>query len=130
MEEVETDPNTGEETVKIVQVTQTALQQLQATVKIDITPKSVYDRFAQEQTIENLCQGMMIFLDCVVEKVGGSFTGIVVIRYRPGAISGKLLVDAGGEGRMLDIKEEDAVRFEGSMDLLIDGRQVFDIMQY
>jgi hypothetical protein len=37
-----------------VNVPQTALQQLQATVKIDITPKSVYDRFAQEQTVENL----------------------------------------------------------------------------
>ena len=30
------------------------LEQLQATVKIDITPKGVYDKFAQEQTIENL----------------------------------------------------------------------------
>jgi len=27
---------------------------LQAVVKIDITPKSAYDKFAQEQTIENL----------------------------------------------------------------------------
>ena len=54
MEETVTDPNTGEEYVQMVNVPQTALQQLQATVKIDITPKSVYDRFAQEQTIENL----------------------------------------------------------------------------
>jgi len=48
------DPNTGEETVVLVNIPQTALQQLQATVKIDITPKGVYDKFAQEQTIENL----------------------------------------------------------------------------
>lgn len=54
MEETVTDPNTGEEYVQIVNVPQTALEQLQATVKIDVTPKSVYDRFAQEQTIENL----------------------------------------------------------------------------
>ena len=54
MEESVTDPNTGEELIQIVNVPQTALQQLQATVKIDVTPKSVYDRFAQEQTIENL----------------------------------------------------------------------------
>lgn len=27
---------------------------MQATVRIDITPKGVYDKFAQEQTIENL----------------------------------------------------------------------------
>jgi hypothetical protein len=54
MEETVTDPNTGEETVRVVNVPQSALEQLQATVKIDVTPKSVYDRFAQEQTIENL----------------------------------------------------------------------------
>ena len=54
MEYKDTDPQTGEETVQLVNVPQSAMEQLQATVKIDITPKSVYDRFAQEQTIENL----------------------------------------------------------------------------
>jgi hypothetical protein len=39
---------------RLVPVPQETLKQLQATVKIDITPKSPYDRFAQEQTIENL----------------------------------------------------------------------------
>ena len=54
MEEEVTDPATGEETVQIVNVPQSAMEQLQATVKIDVTPKGVYDKFAQEQTIENL----------------------------------------------------------------------------
>lgn len=54
MEEVETDPNTGEEVVQLVRVPQSVLEQLKATVKIDITPKGVYDKFAQEQTVENL----------------------------------------------------------------------------
>ena len=54
MEEEVTDPETGEETVQVTNVPQSALEQLQATVKIDVTPKSVYDKFAQEQTIENL----------------------------------------------------------------------------
>jgi hypothetical protein len=54
MEEKFTDPTTGEEGVRIVNVPQTALQQLQAIVRIDVTPKGVYDKFAQEQTIENL----------------------------------------------------------------------------
>lgn len=54
LEEEITDPYTGEETVQVVNVPQSVLQQLQATVKIDITPKGVYDKFAQEQTIENL----------------------------------------------------------------------------
>ena len=54
MEETVVDPMSGEEVTQIVNVPQTALQQLKAVVKIDVTPKGVYDRFAQEQTIENL----------------------------------------------------------------------------
>ena len=58
LEEKVTDPMTGQEAVQMVNVPQTALQQLQASVKIDVTPKSVYDRFAAEQTMENfLLQG-------------------------------------------------------------------------
>ena len=53
MEEEYTDEN-GEEAIQLVNVPQSVLEQLQATVKIDITPKGVYDKFAQEQTIENL----------------------------------------------------------------------------
>lgn len=52
MEEEVTDAN-GEKFVQVVRVPQKILEQLKATVKIDITPKSVYDRFAQEQTLEN-----------------------------------------------------------------------------
>lgn len=59
MEETIEDPTTGEEYVQMVNVPQTALRQLQATVTIDITPKGVYDRFAMEQTMENfLMNGM------------------------------------------------------------------------
>ena len=54
LEQVTNDPNTGEEIIQVVNVPQVTLQQLQATVKVDITPKGVYDRFAQEQTIENM----------------------------------------------------------------------------
>ena len=53
MEDKYTDES-GEEAIRIVNVPQSVLQQLQATVKIDVTPKGVYDKFAQEQTIENL----------------------------------------------------------------------------
>jgi hypothetical protein len=53
MEEEVTDPYTGENTYQVVNIPQTALQQLKATVKIDVTPKGVYDKFAQEQTLEN-----------------------------------------------------------------------------
>ena len=33
---------------------QNVLKKLQAAVNIDVTPKTAYDKFAQEQTIENL----------------------------------------------------------------------------
>ena len=59
LEEEVTD-EAGNETVRVVRVPQTVLKSLQATVKIDITPKSVYDKFAQEQTMENLLvQGLL-----------------------------------------------------------------------
>lgn len=54
LEEEITDPMTGQKMVQLVNVPQVTLEQLKASVKIDVTPKGVYDRFAQEQTIENL----------------------------------------------------------------------------
>ena len=58
LEEEVSDPQTGEQTIQLVNVPQSVLEQLQATVKIDVTPKGVYDKFAQEQTLENfLLQG-------------------------------------------------------------------------
>ena len=54
LEEEVTDPATGEVTTQLVDVPQTALQEIQATVKVDITPKSAYDKFAQETSIENM----------------------------------------------------------------------------
>ena len=57
MEEEVTNPMTGEEMIQMVNVPQSALEQLQATVRIDVTPKSVYDKFAQEQSLENFLTG-------------------------------------------------------------------------
>lgn len=54
IEEKVKDPNTGKETYQVVNIPQVSLENLQATVKIDVTPKGVYDKFAREQTIENL----------------------------------------------------------------------------
>ena len=54
MEEVDVDPNTNKEFIILVKMPHSVLEHLQASVKVDITPKGVYDRFAQERTIENL----------------------------------------------------------------------------
>ncbi len=59
LEEEITDPMTGETITQLVDVPQTALRELQAAVKVDITPKGVFDKFAQESSIENMyVQGM------------------------------------------------------------------------
>lgn len=54
LEEDVVDPSTGEEYTELVQIPKSVLEELQATVKVDITPKGAYDRFAQEQSIQNL----------------------------------------------------------------------------
>ena len=54
LEEDTIDPNTGEEFTQLVTIPQTVLQELQATVKIDITPKGAFDKYAQELSLENL----------------------------------------------------------------------------
>jgi hypothetical protein len=67
MEEKVTDPNTGKETIRLVAVPKSALEKLQASVKIEVTPKSVYDRFAVERTIENLFVSGLLHVDRVNE---------------------------------------------------------------
>ena len=56
LEEKVTDEN-GEEAIQIVTIPQSVLIELKATVKIDVTPKGVYDKYAQEQSLENLMTG-------------------------------------------------------------------------
>ena len=49
-----TDTLTGETTTEPVQVPYSVLEALQADVKVDVTPKSPYDKFAQELSLENM----------------------------------------------------------------------------
>ena len=59
LEKEVTDPQTGEIITELVDVSQTQLKELQATVKVDITPKGAFDKYAQEQSIENMFQAGM-----------------------------------------------------------------------
>ena len=54
LEEEITDPNTREESIQLVTIPQSVLKELQASVKIDITPKGAFDKYAQEVSLENL----------------------------------------------------------------------------
>jgi hypothetical protein len=54
LEETETDPETGEKSTTIKQVPASVLEKLKASVKIDISPTSPYDKYAREMSLENL----------------------------------------------------------------------------
>lgn len=54
--EVDENPETGEKIYQSIKVPGSALKALKASVKIEITPMSVYDEYAQELAAENLLQ--------------------------------------------------------------------------
>lgn len=54
LEEEVIDPQSQEKSVRIYSVLQETLKSLQATVKVDITPKGAFDKYAQELSIENM----------------------------------------------------------------------------
>lgn len=56
LEQEVTDEASGETTIELVDVPQTSLEALQAVVKVDITPKGAFDKYAQEMSIENMFQ--------------------------------------------------------------------------
>lgn len=53
LEEDKTDPETGEEYTELVDIPSSVLENLKGTVKVDITPKSSFDKYARELTLEN-----------------------------------------------------------------------------
>lgn len=54
LEEEITDPKTGQNYIQMVEIPESVLQNLKGVVKVDITPKGAYDKYAQEVSIENL----------------------------------------------------------------------------
>jgi hypothetical protein len=61
-----TDPRTGQESTEFIKVRKVTLEQLQADVKIEISPRSAYDKYAKEQAVENLLTGGYL----TAERVG------------------------------------------------------------
>ena len=61
------DQITGQETITPIKVNEEALAKLKASVKIDITPISAYDKYAQELSIENLLKGGWFSPDKIVQ---------------------------------------------------------------
>ena len=56
LESITSDPLTGEEKIEVVKVPGSTLDKLRANVKIDITPKGAFDKYAQEISLENLAK--------------------------------------------------------------------------
>jgi predicted nucleic acid-binding protein len=54
LEETVTDPETGEDYSQLIDIPSNVLEKLEGTVKVDITPKGAFDKFAQELSLENL----------------------------------------------------------------------------
>ena len=63
------DPITGEEHVQEEKVDSSVMSKLEAFVKVDITPRGAYDRYAQELSLENLMTGGFITFDEYVESL-------------------------------------------------------------
>ncbi len=61
------DEQTGQEYTMPVKVSQMVLQELQATVKVDVTPKGAYDRYAQETSLENMFTNGMFSVEKLPE---------------------------------------------------------------
>ena len=56
LEEEVTDPRTGEKQIQMINIPVSVLENLKGIAKVDITPKSSYDRYAREVTLENFLQ--------------------------------------------------------------------------
>lgn len=57
LEEEAIDPQTGEAYTELIDIPVTVLENLKGSVKVDITPKSPFDKYAQELSLENLLKG-------------------------------------------------------------------------
>ena len=67
LEEEYVDPATNEEGVQLVEVPQMVLEQLKATVKVDVTPKGAYDKYARELSLENMFKAGMFNIEKLPE---------------------------------------------------------------
>lgn len=66
---MEQDDGTGNTVQVPMTIPYELLNRLDANIKVDITPKSPYDRFAQEQSVESLMQQGMITFEEYVEAL-------------------------------------------------------------
>jgi hypothetical protein len=67
--EVDSTNMDGQKNVEIVQVPQYVLEALSTSVKVDITPKGAYDKYAQELSLENMFTNGKISFEEYVESL-------------------------------------------------------------
>lgn len=66
---IETRDKLGNEQMVPYMISQDVLKSLKINIKIDITPRSSYDRYAQEQSLENLMEAEKITFEEYVESL-------------------------------------------------------------
>lgn len=67
LEEEVTDPVSGEKYIQPVKVKRVTLKALKPVVKVDITPRGAFDKYAQEQSMENLLKAGLFRSDRMPE---------------------------------------------------------------
>lgn len=67
LEEEVPDPVTGEKIIQPVQVQRVTLKAMKPVVKVDITPRGAFDKYAQEQSMENLLNAGLLRSDRIPE---------------------------------------------------------------
>lgn len=55
-----TDPVSGDINEDVLEIPKSVLEALQISIKIDVTPKSAYDKYAQEVSLENLAKSELL----------------------------------------------------------------------
>ncbi len=74
IEDDETDPVTGETSKQLVNVPSYILEELNTSVKVDITPKGPFDKYAQELSLENLFKSGKISFEEYVKSLDADST--------------------------------------------------------
>ncbi len=68
------DPTSGQKTEQPIPISQEQLVAFKVHIKVDITPRGAYDKFAQEQSLENLLGAQMITFEEYVEALDDDST--------------------------------------------------------
>jgi hypothetical protein len=116
------DPKSGEVVEQPVLVPQEQMDTLKVHIKVDITPRGAYDKFAQEQSLENLLGAGMITFEEYVESLDDDST-------MPKLKLTKILEQREEKQRQIQQMQMQANQIQGAMQEALDIQQDNAAMQ-